>query len=93
MNNRLRNSQQQRPQIFTHEDFIGRHRYRYAGHFPVRFESRLRERIQAHSAFGDMMIAGCFDLLAAGDVFPELRETIYAALTGGGKRGAAPWDN
>jgi len=43
--------------------------------------------------FGDMMIAGCFGLLAAtGDVMPELRETIYASLTGKGKRGVAPWD-
>jgi len=44
--------------------------------------------------FGDMMIAGCFGLLAAlGDVLPELREKIYSSLTGIGKRGVAPWDN
>jgi uncharacterized protein (DUF1786 family) len=44
--------------------------------------------------FGDMMIAGCFGLLAAtGDVLPEFRETIYSSLTGKGKRGVAPWDN
>ncbi len=44
--------------------------------------------------FGDMMIAGCFGLLAAtADVLPELRETIYASLNGEGGRGVAPWDN
>jgi len=44
--------------------------------------------------FGDMMIAGCFGLLAAtADVLPELRETIHASLNGNGGRGVAPWDN
>jgi uncharacterized protein (DUF1786 family) len=43
--------------------------------------------------FGDMMIAGCFGLLAAtADVMPELAETIYGSLRGGGGRGVAPWD-
>ena len=44
--------------------------------------------------FGDMMISGCFGLLAAAaEVLPELRETIYASLSGNHKRGVAPWDN
>jgi len=44
--------------------------------------------------FGDMMIAGCFGLLAAtADVLPELREIIYASLNGAGGSGVAPWDN
>jgi uncharacterized protein (DUF1786 family) len=44
--------------------------------------------------FGDMMIAGCFGLLAAtGDVLPELGEAIHASLHGKGRRGVAPWDN
>ncbi|MBL8102301.1 MAG: DUF1786 domain-containing protein [Anaerolineales bacterium] len=44
--------------------------------------------------FGDMMIAGCFGLLAAtADVLPELHETIYASLNGAGGRGVTPWDN
>jgi uncharacterized protein (DUF1786 family) len=44
--------------------------------------------------FGDMMIAGCFGLMAAtADVLPELQETIYASLNGGHGRGVAPWDN
>lgn len=44
--------------------------------------------------FGDMMIAGCFGLLAAtADILPELRETIYASLNGERGRGVAPWDN
>jgi uncharacterized protein (DUF1786 family) len=43
--------------------------------------------------FGDMMIAGCFGLLAAtADVMPELAETITGSLRGGRGRGVAPWD-
>jgi hypothetical protein len=44
--------------------------------------------------FGDMMIAGCFGLLAAtADLLPEFAETIYASLNGERGRGVAPWDN
>ncbi len=43
--------------------------------------------------FGDMMIAGCFGLLAAAaDVKPDLAETIHGSLRGEGVRGIAPWD-
>ncbi len=43
--------------------------------------------------FGDMMIAGCFGLLAAtADLLPGLGETIRASLQGHGGRGTAPWD-
>jgi uncharacterized protein (DUF1786 family) len=43
--------------------------------------------------FGDMMIAGCFGLLAAtADVLPNMAETIYGSLRGGRGRGVAPWD-
>jgi uncharacterized protein (DUF1786 family) len=43
--------------------------------------------------FGDMMIAGCFGLLAAtAEVMPEFAETIHGSLRGGGRRGVAPWD-
>ncbi len=43
--------------------------------------------------FGDMMIAGCFGLLAAtGDVLPDLGEQIRASMTGQAGRGTAPWD-
>jgi uncharacterized protein (DUF1786 family) len=42
--------------------------------------------------FGDMMISGCFGLLAAvADVLPELGEPIHRSLSGAGS-GAAPWD-
>lgn len=42
--------------------------------------------------FGDMMIAGCFGLLAAvADVLPELGEAIRISLSGAGG-GTAPWD-
>jgi uncharacterized protein (DUF1786 family) len=43
--------------------------------------------------FGDMMIAGCFGLLAAtAEVIPDLTETIFGSLRGGRGRGVAPWD-
>jgi uncharacterized protein (DUF1786 family) len=45
--------------------------------------------------FGDMMLAGCFGLLAAtADVMPDLTETIQSSLreAGGRGRGVAPWD-
>ena len=43
--------------------------------------------------FGDMMVAGCFGLLAAtADVIPELGQIIYRSLQGKGGRGVAPWD-
>jgi uncharacterized protein (DUF1786 family) len=41
--------------------------------------------------FGDMMIAGCFGLLAAtAAVLPNLAESIQRSMHGG--RGVAPWD-
>jgi uncharacterized protein (DUF1786 family) len=41
--------------------------------------------------FGDMMITGCFGLLAAtAEIMTDLRETIYGSLRG--SRGVAPWD-
>jgi len=45
--------------------------------------------------FGDMMIAGCFGLLAAtAEIFPNLAETIHGSLhEAGGRGGTAPWDN
>ncbi len=43
--------------------------------------------------FGDMMIAGCFGLLAAtADLLPHLGETIHTSLRGGAVRGIAPWE-
>jgi uncharacterized protein (DUF1786 family) len=43
--------------------------------------------------FGDMMIAGCFGLLAAtAEVMPGLAETISGSLRGGNGIGVAPWD-
>ncbi|HEX2998014.1 MAG TPA: DUF1786 domain-containing protein [Anaerolineales bacterium] len=44
--------------------------------------------------YGDMMIAGCFGLLAAtAEVLPDLAETIRGSLRGKSGRGIAPWDN
>jgi len=43
--------------------------------------------------FGDMMISGCFGLLAAvADIRPDLGEPIQASLQGGGGSGRTPWD-
>ena len=43
--------------------------------------------------FGDMMISGCFGLLAAvADVLPELGEQIRASLNGAGGSGTPPWE-
>ena len=43
--------------------------------------------------FGDMMMAGCYGLLAgAADILPDLRETIQASLNYREKPGIAPWD-
>jgi uncharacterized protein (DUF1786 family) len=43
--------------------------------------------------FGDMMIAGCFGLLAAtAEVIPDFAETIHKSLRSESGRGVAPWD-
>jgi uncharacterized protein (DUF1786 family) len=43
--------------------------------------------------FGDMMIAGCFGLLAAvADVLPEFKDEINASLQGSGGSGTPPWE-
>lgn len=43
--------------------------------------------------FGDMMITGCFGLLAAtADLLPDLSESIRASLGEGGGRGTPPWE-
>jgi uncharacterized protein (DUF1786 family) len=43
--------------------------------------------------FGDMMLTGCFGLLAAtADVLPELSELIRASLQNKSGNGVAPWD-
>jgi uncharacterized protein (DUF1786 family) len=43
--------------------------------------------------FGDMMLAGCFGLLAAtAEILPNLAEAIDGSMRGVLGRGAAPWD-
>jgi uncharacterized protein (DUF1786 family) len=43
--------------------------------------------------FGDMMLSGCFGLLAAtADVLPDLAEPIHASLSGRGGSETAPWE-
>jgi len=51
-------------------------------------------RVYYPAPFGDMMIAGCFGLLAAtADVMPELAEPIQASMKHGIRKGSAPWDS
>ncbi len=57
--------------------------------------SKVNGRLRPYFAvpFGDMMIAGCFGLLAAtGEILPGLGETIQRSLRGEGGRAVAPWD-
>ena len=43
--------------------------------------------------FGDMMIAGCFGLLAAtAEILPNVTESVVGSLRGVRGRGVAPWD-
>jgi uncharacterized protein (DUF1786 family) len=43
--------------------------------------------------FGDMMISGCFGLLAAtADILPEFGERIQQSLQGAGGSGTPPWE-
>jgi uncharacterized protein (DUF1786 family) len=43
--------------------------------------------------FGDMMVAGCFGLLAAAtDLLPEIGEELRSFLRGGSGEESAPWD-
>lgn len=50
-------------------------------------------RIFYPAPFGDMMLVGCFGLLAAvGDILPEHREVIRSSLRGEGGSGTPPWE-
>ncbi len=71
------------------------------GEFDVVVTGPGRSMMQASSGlrpyfaapFGDMMIAGCFGLLAAtADVLPDVREEVQASMKAGAGRGTAPWD-
>lgn len=43
--------------------------------------------------FGDMMLSGCFGLLAAtADVLPDLADVIRQSMRSGAGSGASPWD-
>jgi|SRR5215207_1305339 len=61
-------------------------------------KSEIEDRKSLHPyfavPFGDMMIAGCFGLLAAtAEIMPDVAETIHGSLRANGRRGVAPWDN
>jgi uncharacterized protein (DUF1786 family) len=64
--------------------------------FPDPQPSREESHLHPYFAvpFGDMMIAGCFGLLAAAaEVMPNLAEVIHGSLRGERGRGVAPWDH
>ena len=63
--------------------------------FNLQSEIENRKLLRPYFAtpFGDMMIAGCFGLLAAtGEILPELAEPVLGSLRGVRGRGVAPWD-
>ena len=65
----------------------------HAQHASASVENRKSLRPYFSVPFGDMMIAGCFGLLAAtAEIMPNLAEAIYGSLQGDRGRGAAPWD-
>jgi uncharacterized protein (DUF1786 family) len=59
-------------------------------------KSQKRKSLRPYFAvpFGDMMIAGCFGLLAAtAEILPSLAESIHGSLRSTHGQGIAPWDN
>jgi hypothetical protein len=57
------------------------------------YDARSELRPYYPAPFGDMMIAGCFGLLAAtADLVPETREAIKASLLAKGGSGTPPWE-
>jgi uncharacterized protein (DUF1786 family) len=81
--------------IYSPEPFLfEKDRYGVSVTGPRRNMMRL-SALNPHFAapYGDMMITGCFGLLAAtADVMPELSEPIRASLGGKGGCGTPPWD-
>jgi len=56
-------------------------------------ENRKSLRPYFSAPFGDMMIAGCFGLLAAtAEIMPNVTESVFGSLRGARGRGVAPWD-
>ncbi len=56
-------------------------------------QDRPRPRPYFAVPYGDMMLAGCFGLLAAtADVLPDMAESIRSSMLAAGDRGVAPWD-
>lgn len=57
------------------------------------FSSEVKIRPYFAAPYGDMMIAGCFGLLAAtGEILPNLSESITSSMLGAGV-GKPPWEN
>ena len=62
----------------------------------VKQQAASLQRLKPYFAvpFGDMMIAGCFGLLAAtAEIMPDLADKIIASLHNTGSHGTAPWDS
>jgi uncharacterized protein (DUF1786 family) len=55
----------------------------------------VESKLQPHFAvpFGDMMLAGCFGLLAAAaDLLPDLRDQVWSSLNASANSGSPPWE-
>jgi uncharacterized protein (DUF1786 family) len=73
--------------------------FRFMDHRPQTIDdgqsSKVNGRLRPYFAtpFGDMMIAGCFGLLAAtAEVMPDLADTIHGSMRGERRRSVTPWD-
>ena len=73
--------------------------FRALDHRPLTIDdgqsSMVNGRLRPYFAtpFGDMMIAGCFGLLAAtAEVMPNLADTIHGSMRGDSGQSVTPWD-
>ncbi len=83
-----------RRSMFNLESDSSSHSQGVLSNMKQRAASLQRLRPYFATPFGDMMIAGCFGLLAAiAEIMPDLAESIYGSMRGGRGRGIAPWDN
>ncbi|MBL7164743.1 MAG: DUF1786 domain-containing protein [Anaerolineales bacterium] len=82
-----------RRNLFQEQGSKGEREHRPAPHSPQHPSPHAQLRPYFPAPFGDMMITGCFGLLAAvADVLPELSGPIRESLKGAGGSGTPPWE-
>ena len=82
-----------RRNLFQEQGRNGAGEHHQASHSPHPSSSLAQLRAYFPAPFGDMMITGCFGLLAAvADVLPELGGPIRESLSGTGGSGTPPWE-